>query len=302
MNMKFPSLMHPVHESLRALGVEILDTRHDLVRCPGEHLHTSPSNPRDCKLLGTPCNPVLKCFHSSCADEVARINMLLSGRTLMRTSGNAAGTTPSAVSVPTPVVDQTRINEVLAQHPWDYQAIESACPNEVSAITIESHARALLLLFDDDDVIWFGRDVHDTGSQGHQWRFRTKSDWWNTPGNWGHFTCPSTFNPRSFSRSAANVKDRRYLVVESDILSRDQVGSIFQWMIAKGHRLRAVVDTAGKSLHGWFEFPGEATLPGLKSELVQLGCDPAMCGASQPCRLPGAERNGKWQKLIYLDA
>lgn len=93
---------------------------------------------------------------------------------------------------------------------------------------------------------------------------------------------------------------QRYLVVESDSLTKDQVGAIFRWLDqAVDLSLRAVVDTAGKSLHGWFEFPTPDALTELKIMLPALGCDSKMFGSSQPCRLPGGLRNGHIQKLIY---
>jgi len=61
------------------------------------------------------------------------------------------------------------------------------------------------------------------------------------------------------------------------------------------------VDTAGKSLHGWFDFPGDGCIPTLKEHLTALKCDPNMFRPSQPCRLPGALRDGKYQRLIYFD-
>jgi hypothetical protein len=67
-----------------------------------------------------------------------------------------------------------------------------------------------------------------------------------------------------------------------------------------GMNLRAVVDTAGKSLHAWFDYPPASIVEDLKIALPELGCDPKLFTASQPVRLPGALRDGKYQKLIYL--
>lgn len=313
MKFKYSCLMQDMHRRLTELGIEILDGREDLVRCPGKHLHTKPNGIRDCKLYGTPNNPVLKCLHSSCWGEVDRINKLLRGGKAPVTppapdgvAGTEANTataegSPKEHSPPVPQFDRQWIDAVIAEHPWNYEAIVNDCPNKVSQLDVSLHSQALLLLFAPDDVIWMGRDPYDSGKSGHSWRFRTAEEWKKYGGNLGILTCPSTFMPGSFSRSANNVKARRYLVVESDILSRDEVGSIFKWLTARGYRLRAVVDTAGKSLHGWFDFPGEDALRHLKPELVRLGCDPAMFGASQPCRLPGGVRDGKHQKLLYLD-
>jgi hypothetical protein len=113
-------------------------------------------------------------------------------------------------------------------------------------------------------------------------------------------TCPSAFKPGSHSRCDANVITRRYLVLESDTLDKNQVCAVFKWMEQFG-RLRAIVDTAGKSLHGWFEVPDNDVLGELAIILPALGCDPALFGLSQPCRMPGASRDGRIQSLLYLD-
>jgi hypothetical protein len=75
-------------------------------------------------------------------------------------------------------------------------------------------------------------------------------------------------------------------------------------------RLRAIVDTAGKSLHGWFDAVPPAIEAKLRVILPNLGrasdedektLDPALFKVAQPCRLPGAVRDGKYQNLYYLD-
>jgi hypothetical protein len=91
-----------------------------------------------------------------------------------------------------------------------------------------------------------------------------------------------------------------FLVVESDSLSKEQMLAVFAWMRQFMH-LRAIVDTAGKSLHGWFEYPNPFQLEELRVILPTLGCDPALFRTSQPCRLPGALRDGKFQRLLWLD-
>jgi hypothetical protein len=43
-------------------------------------------------------------------------------------------------------------------------------------------------------------------------------------------------------------------------------------------------------------------LTNLKIVLPIFGCDPALFKPSQPCRLPGARRDDRWQKLIWFEA
>jgi len=65
--------------------------------------------------------------------------------------------------------------------------------------------------------------------------------------------------------------------------------------------LHAIVDTAGKSLHGWFESPVKQEWENqLKAFLVPLGCDPATFKPSQPVRMAGAKREDKTQSLLWF--
>ena len=87
-------------------------------------------------------------------------------------------------------------------------------------------------------------------------------------------------------------------------MTRDQFGAVLRWLhVGCELKLVAIVDTAGKSLHGWFEFE-EDLLDDLKLVLPALECDPKLFTASQPVRLPGALRDGvagKYQKLVHLN-
>jgi hypothetical protein len=125
----------------------------------------------------------------------------------------------------------------------------------------------------------------------------------------GNFTCPSTFQPGTYSRSNKNVVVRRFHVIESDCLSKEDMLAVINWC-HQFMRLRAVVDTAGKSLHGWFDAVAPEVEAKLKVILPNLGresdeqektLDPALFKLAQPCRLPGARRDGKLQTLLYLD-
>jgi hypothetical protein len=67
----------------------------------------------------------------------------------------------------------------------------------------------------------------------------------------GNYTCGSSFRSGSFSRSNENLGEHRFLVIESDTLSRDEVGAIFAYLRRRLHyNLHCIIDTAGKSLHG----------------------------------------------------
>jgi hypothetical protein len=157
----------------------------------------------------------------------------------------------------------------------------------------------LLGLFRPPDVVWIG-NVTDSG-HGYEQSFRPVSEWLPQPRPPGPFTCPSVFKPGAYSRSKENVVSTPFLVVESDLLTKPEICAVFSWL-RQFLRLRAIVDTGGRSLHGWFDYPQSTTVMGeLKIILPPLGCDPAMFKPSQPCRLPGVKRGPGVQALLYLD-
>jgi hypothetical protein len=167
--------------------------------------------------------------------------------------------------------------------------------------------RLLLQLLRRDDVLWIG-DTKDSCDDEADYRrkefcrrhFRPVTDWLNETQVPGQFICPNTFKPGVHSRSNDNLLDHRYLVIESDTLTKTQITAVFCWC-RQFLSLRAIVDTAGKSLHGWFDYPTADQLQELKNILPQLGCDPALFKPSQPVRLPGAKRGNKTQSLLFLD-
>jgi hypothetical protein len=164
---------------------------------------------------------------------------------------------------------------------------------------VEQHHLQVLGLFDDDDIVGAGAT---SGYRKSETRVPVPhyKEWFAEPSCPGPFIT-GTFKPGTYSRAAVNVLHRRFLVIESDSLSRDEIGAVFRWLdVSVGLRLRAIVDTAGKSLHAWFDFPTLGVFSRLEQWLPCFGCDPAMFNAAQPCRLPGALRDGRYQKLIFI--
>lgn len=162
----------------------------------------------------------------------------------------------------------------------------------------ENDWRGLLQLFALGHVVWIG-DVRESGP-GYGRNFRPVSEWLALPRPPGPFTCPSIFKPGAYSRSKENILATPFLVVESDTLTKSEICAVFIWL-RQFLRLRAIVDTGGRSLHGWFNYPAPPVMAELKIILPVLGCDPAMFKPSQPCRLPGVSRGLGMQALIYLD-
>ena len=291
--------------------VDWISDHEGFCECPGKHLHTTRDAKKDCKLYLSPV-AALSCFHSSC-----RVVVEETAKKLRSFIASATGTKVGLGSKLTPEQKEqtakqrarealrhqaaTSRHRVLRDHAWKYAQILNDSPSTVDADS-SGHWRKLFGLFTPEDVIWTGA-VYDSGKPHHAARFRSRDEWLALTSAPAQFVCASTFKPGSFSRGNETVARRPFLVVESDELDHDTIGAVFRWMREKVNlRLRCIVDTAGKSLHGWFEFPVEAELDELKVVLPEFGCDPKMFTASQPCRLPGALRGEHYQKIIYLDA
>jgi hypothetical protein len=276
--------------------------------CPGQRTHTIKSGPSDC-IVYLNGAPTVFCLHQSCREQCRQSSGLLrdSLRGLQPNGGELNLAQKKEWVKETLKLRRLEqrahfaLPSILKKYPWPYDTIRSQTVSKVSE-NAESHWWDLLKLFEAGDVIWIG-EKYDSGGEVHQANFLLREEWLNQSGSSTKpFICPCSFKNSSVSRCDENLLHRRFLVVESDILSRDQVGSIFRWMREEvGMTLRAVVDTAGKSLHGWFNFPTAVVLEELKIMLPHMACDPGLFRPSQPVRLPGALRDGRFQKLIFLD-
>lgn len=297
---------HKVVESIVGAVDWVTDTE-GYCECPGKSSHTTPDGRKDCMVYLDQV-PTLSCFHSNCQELRNSTNQQLRRALADGLIGNKGRRLTEE--------DRRRIRErekkesirrrasnsrtrILKDYRWPSEQIIQDSPISVVGKEAE-HWRLLLKLFRAGDVVWTGNKFH-SGKPEHQAHFLSVDEWLKQIKAPAQFTCPAVFKPGCFARTNDNILARRFLVVESDTLSRDEVGAIFKWMKDKVRlNLRAVVDTAGKSLHAWFDYPAEAVVEELRLVLPELGCDPKLFTASQPVRLPGALRDGKYQKLVYL--
>jgi hypothetical protein len=290
--------------------IEWQDATTGFCRCPGQHFHTRANGKRDCRVTLDRV-PTVFCVHSSCGPQIERVNHAL--RSAIGKAKFSAERTPGK-RWRASAEDRQRQREREA-----YQRLKLRAERSLSQI-LETFAtepaelfeespvrlfddpandwRLLMQLYGLEDILWIG-DKYDSGC-GHERNFRRVADWLRESNAPGPLVCPNTFKTGVHSRSNANVMNFRFLVVESDTLAKNAIVGVFAWM-RHFLRLRAAVDTAGKSIHGWFDYPTTPALHELKNILPNLGCDPALFKPSQPCRLPGARRGDKTQALLYLD-
>lgn len=290
-------------------SIDWTDSDRGLLRCPGADLHTHRTGKRDCE-IHLDGAPTLYCFHTSCAGALEEAN-----RRLRSAIGKAEAGEQLQPYRPSPAdIERQRqkaraealknraarsLAAILAGNGVNEADFRDSSPHPLEGDPADDW-RLLLSMFAPDDVVWIGH-VYDSGKPEHARNFRPVSEWLKESKAPGNFTCPSTFKNNSVTRSNDNAIARRFLVVESDKLKREETLAVVQWL-RSFLTLRAVVCTGGKSLHGWFDFPAGAILEELRIILPELRCDPALFKVSQPCRLPGAWRadKGKIQSLIWF--
>lgn len=301
-------------------------------RCPGRALHTGPDGKKDCRvhLDGAPS---IHCFHVSCGDVVARANKELR-RALgafhwqLRLSSGQILHSGDSLQADGTILPRALVQSRAREHRRDYptqlllESLRTAAerfredlferfywPREqmkldspLQAHQQDPHNQFLLWLrlWPVRSILWNGH-LQSSGTPEHAKHFRPVSEWWQIGPAFGEFTCGSAFKPGSYQRTAANIQGHRFLVVDSDTLGYEQVGAVFAYLNHRLHlSLHAVVDTAGKSLQGWFDVPKNTAMETqLKAILPVFGCNPRVFTYSQPVRVPGAFRDGRLQELVW---
>lgn len=177
----------------------------------------------------------------------------------------------------------------------------------------------LAALFGPDDIVWTGK-VTSTGGSRHRDRWRTMRAWFDAGlSEIGPFVSPGTWREGVDSRRAENVLEDRYVVLDFDKIPTegrepaddaekarlvDEALACARWLREdRRWTLRAILRTGSKSLHCWFEHPGEACLAELRKNLPLLGIDPSLIGHPEhPCRLPGQvhEKTGLLSRTLWL--
>jgi hypothetical protein len=304
-----------------------------LCRCPGESLHTHPTGKKDCR-VNVDGAPTIFCFHASCAVAVAAVNLQLrkqiggspweislpggrvlrsgdvlqsSGAVLPREVVQARAKTEGRDAGEQLVLETLKAlaerfkPELFETFRWPFAQIIEDSPLQVSHRDADDQFRTWLKLWPAHSTVWIG-DIYSSGKPEHKTNFRPVADWYQIGPVMGNFTCGSAFKPGSFQRSNANCDGTRFMVVESDTLPKDEVGAIFAYLNRRLHfNLHAIIDTAGKSLHGWFDAPRTPRIEAqLKAMLTVFGCDPKLFTYSQPVRVPGAYRDGRLQRIVWV--
>jgi hypothetical protein len=182
----------------------------------------------------------------------------------------------------------------------------------------DAQARQMIeWLFNPDDLLWMG-GVYDSNKPNHRANFRPAKEWLHVPKLPPRLSA-GTYREESYSRSQASLASQPYLIIESDDLigykpttddereENRQLNAALMLFLAGRFRLelRALIDTGGKSLHGWFSHPGDESKQALARLLDGLAIDKSVFKQSSwlPLRAPGClhEVTGNRASLYYLN-
>lgn len=170
-------------------------------------------------------------------------------------------------------------------------------------------------LFKLDDILFLGSQ-YDTGLV----HVKKVSEWLNFEGlNKYPHIIPNpltgevglTKDGKASHRADSCIKSFPFAVVEFDGLPREKQIAFWLWALDKGLPVAALIDSGGKSIHGWLgvhckdagEWEKKIYNKLFPQHLVPLGADPACKNSARLSRLPGHYRTEKynWQRLLYLN-
>jgi hypothetical protein len=291
-----------------------------LAQCPGEDLHSNFSQSGHC-IVYTDRVPTVYCVHQSCAPIIEQANhdlrrkirkLYLKGGLPVPWNRSAIVTTGVVATPQTDrLADEARlllpdILEKFSWHPDDAYSESKSCLNP--ARQWQQH----LSLFNPFDLVWIGHPW-ETGAK-YASHFRLAREWMEFKRQpYGQLICPSTFKrtlsagtvaDKTVERKNRHVDRRALLVLESDTMNQKDSCSVYKWC-RQFMRLRALIHSGNKSIHGWFDFPDAVAFDQLKIMLPALGMDASLIRTpSQAARFAGARReNGKYQfqQMIWFD-
>jgi hypothetical protein len=191
--------------------------------------------------------------------------------------------------------------------------IWKASPIRIDWPPEEDSWRVLSFLYASDEILFCGTGREKAKPGG---AIRTAGEWceyFETGGDIPPHIIPNplsgeerqTKSGEPSYRSDSCVRSHRFAVVEFDNLDREQQ---IQFWSAIRLPVAALVDSGGKSIHGWIKVDCDGTETWERDveqrlfieRLVPLGVDPACRNEARLSRLPGHKRGERWQRVLYL--
>jgi hypothetical protein len=302
--------------------------------CPGAHLHSTPTQRTDCKVViaknGDGPSPGIYCFHSSCAQVLESINRELRSRLGRLDSGPVAPrfTTPPRRPTPAPTFDPVKLEKLARRlEGVDPAWLAARSPKRTDNRTPASFLHELyrpgeqVLIFDNQrsqgQAVWTHQQPPFDALELDCFRTgRRLGVWFLAQPVTGEYYQNDQGEPSRRSRQA--VTSWRYAVLESDVANPEH------WLSALAQiplPIAAIYTSGGKSIHALARIDAvskddwDSWARVNKRVLVILGADAAALSAVRLTRLPCCERLGtldkggnfvtynepRLQRLLYLD-
>ncbi len=214
---------------------------------------------------------------------------------------------------------QVQRQRIISLHPWHPADVWEDSPQRIdgdlTALCPRHFLATLFGLSRSDALLWTG-EVHHSGT-AHASRWKTPQEWLRTQDATGPMTTPALWRPGTVSRTAGNVLDAPYTVLDFDGFDGKKPStpaeleehlraslSLIRWL-RESHRwqLAAILHTGGKSLHAWVHTPSRTALSSLREAAAPLGIDAGLIGRPEhPCRLPGQvhQKTGGISRVLWL--
>jgi hypothetical protein len=209
------------------------------------------------------------------------------------------------------IIEQSNIHEEVDL--WEMSPIRIDWPPENDTVLF------LSVMFEPLDFLFIGEHL-EPGIIGRN--IRTAKDWidyFQTGGKTAPFiivnpltgvAAPKKTGDGESFRGDGNIKSFRYCLVEFDNLTREEQIRFWTSKEVRELPIAALVDSGGKSIHGWIRTSNINSLNDWQREirgklyeqgLIPLGVDSACSNPSRLSRLPGHLRDNNYQRILWLN-
>jgi len=157
--------------------------------------------------------------------------------------------------------------------------------------------------FRDQDILCMGRTNKHIDTEERSWFRGRESDYQLVVPNAMSAAIGTKKDGRPSKRCLDNSGPWVTQVIEFDFGTLDEQACLHRKLRSRGARLRMVVFSGGKSLHGWYDVKDWSAdqLTAFRGDAAALGADRMMFTACQFTRTPNALRDGgKSQEVVYL--
>jgi len=284
------------------------------VKCPYEKGHESRDrkNKTETILMVTSAGAAMVfCHHSSCTERLQKLNAQIRAEQWRAWFADELEEEPPRMSKEE--IEQRRearakadearreAHEVTAR-PFSLEELIRLSPFPVADLKPDEMLQRHLSLFPPQDLVWLGETPYQSRSSVC---YKTAKQFQSALPKWAVYLTGSSYKSASGGRRTDNLDKRRFCIFENDRIGKERTAALFRHAEGRGLKLAAVVDSGGKSAHGWVVEDGETD--GWREYFQACGfCSRAM-RATQPVRLAGAARQFKddrkptLQRLLYLN-